>query len=167
MDKSNYVWYVSYGSNILFERFNIYLTGNNTSRFKLSNHVKTITDPPLDYRFIEIPYELYFAKKAARWENKGVAFIDPSAPGITYGKAYLITKEQFDSVMKQEGAWYSNKIVLDDIDGIKAMTFTSHERYDYVEPSKTYLNVIKEGLLEKYTKDVIEIYFNKKINNQS
>ena len=131
MNKDNYVWYVSYGSNILFERFNIYLTGIDSPRFKLSNPVKTIPDPPLEYKFIEIPYELYFAKRASRWEDKGVAFIDPNKPSKTYAKAYLITKEQFESVMSQEGAWYSNKIVLDDIDGIPAMTFTSHEQFSH------------------------------------
>ena len=67
--------------------------------------------------------------------------------------------------MSQEGAWYSNKIVLDDIDGIPAMTFTSHERYEFVEPSLTYLNVIKEGLLEHYSLEEVERYFKQAIKN--
>lgn len=47
---------------------------------------------------------MYFAKSSGNWENGGVAFIKTNLDEKkqTLGRMYLITKEQFIDVVKQE-----------------------------------------------------------------
>ena len=54
-----------------------------------------------------LPEELYFAKNSRTWDNKGVAFIkSASLPNyekkVTLGRKYLITKNQFIQIVRQE-----------------------------------------------------------------
>ncbi len=95
-----------------------------------------------------IPYRRYFARESGTWEGKGVAFLDPAVPGETLGRAWLITKEQFEDVNEQEGAWYSRQLGLAPIGGIPAVTFTERARSAETEPSTRYLEVIAQGTRE-------------------
>jgi hypothetical protein len=104
MIDENLVWYASYGSNLLRSRFLCYIQGGqpegaNRSYLGCSNNKSPEADKP-----ILIPHQLYFSKSSTIWENKGVAFIDqnPDHTKNTFGRIYLITKQQFKEVVLQE-----------------------------------------------------------------
>ena len=143
-----YVWYVSYGSNLLLERFLLYITGGYNKRIKVNQDGCDDKSLPLLSKNTIIPYRLYFANSSRTWNKGGVAFIDVNTPGQTYGRAYLITKEQLSQVQDQEGGWYQNKFYLGEIDGIPAYTLTSYVRYPKNTVDHKYENVITDGLVE-------------------
>ena len=102
----NYVWYAAYGSNLNTARFYTYLDG---TQFPLSTRKQfgcRDNDRPVREDTIQIPYELYFSKKASGWENKGVAFLKSmkSEAARTLCKIYLINKKQFTDVFLQENS---------------------------------------------------------------
>ena len=134
-----YVWYAAYGSNINRERFMEYI-----------NECTDKTEPKEDRPYM-IPYELYFASAVGRWERKGVAFINDEKAGITWGRAYKITMEQFKQIQEKEGCKYEKQLQLGEIDNLPIYTFTSpFVRGDIKEAGESYLNVIKNGLKEVY-----------------
>lgn len=104
MNMEKHVWYCSYGSNLLIERFRLYIEGGTADfidrDFKGCND-KTM--PVIDEGYL-IPHELYFSKKAKQWENKGVAFIEsnPNKEAKTYCRIYKVTLEQFIEIVQQE-----------------------------------------------------------------
>jgi hypothetical protein len=111
--KADYVWYATYGSNMLQERFLLYIKGGNCV-FNGKNYTgcrdKSL---PKDSKPIEITYNMYYANRSLSWGAGGVSFLDLSKPGKALGRMYLITKEQFEDVRRQEGGgsnWY-NEIV--------------------------------------------------------
>lgn len=159
------MYYVAYGSNMLNERFMNYIKGG-LCRFngKYYNSCKNISEPLKSIK-VNIPYDMYFSKNSSKWNESPVCFLDDSKSGFVYGKGYLITKEQFDDIQKQEGIyWYGKIINLGEIDGFQAYTFTndknlSHKGYESI--SKEYLKVLKLGLKETYnelTDEEIEKY---------
>jgi hypothetical protein len=98
------IWYCSYGSNLLFERFRLYIEGGEAAIVKKS--YRGCNDPTLPERsegYI-IPYELYFSKKSRQWENGGVAFIahGERRTAKTYCRIYRISADQFREVVQQE-----------------------------------------------------------------
>ena len=139
------VWYASYGSNLLHSRFMCYINGGTPEGS--SKHCPGCSDktPPQDCKPVTIPHELYFAKNSPSWEGKGVAFIKSQRDVNvqTLGRMYLITKEQFVQIVRQEngrspdnhrisidlgetiaqgesiikGGWYSRVIYLGEEDG--------------------------------------------------
>ncbi len=73
------------------------------------------------------------------------------------GRAYLITRGQFEQVQSQEGGWYSRVEELPNLpifQGIPAMTMTGDYRHAEQEPSEKYLEVIGRG--ENETKRLLE-----------
>ncbi len=159
------MYYVAYGSNMLNERFMNYVKGG-LCRFngKYYNSCKNISEPLKSIK-VNIPYDMYFSKSSSKWNESSVCFLDDSKSGFAYGKGYLITKEQFDDIQKQERIyWYGKIINLGEIDGFQAYTFTnneilSHKGYESI--SKEYLKVLKLGLKETYnelTDEEIEKY---------
>lgn len=159
------MYYVAYGSNMLNERFMNYIKGG-LCRFngKYYNSCKNISEPLKSIK-VNIPYDMYFSKSSSKWNESSVCFLDDSKSGFAYGKGYLITKEQFDDIQKQEGIyWYGKIINLGEIDGFQAYTFAndknlSHKGYESI--SKEYLKVLKLGLKETYnelTDEEIEKY---------
>lgn len=136
--ENEYVWYACYGSNINRERFYQYI-----------NSCKD-TSKPKSEESIVLPYELYFANKSAQWGNQGVAFIDSKTVGKTYGKMYLIKKDQFDEIKRKEGRNYSKEMEVGERDGLKIYTFTSSRRTGENVPSPQYLETIKVGLLDTW-----------------
>ncbi|ONI46484.1 hypothetical protein AN640_03395 [Candidatus Epulonipiscium fishelsonii] len=149
--KEEYVWYASYGSNILYERFLYYIRGG---RFNQREHIGCKnTRLPLKDEPILIPYSLYFGNNSSMWEGKGVAFLDTDQVGITMGRMYLITKDQFEDIWKQEGNhenWYNTIVHIGEKDGIEIVTFTNKQRRPSSSPGEAYLSIIKKGIAEIY-----------------
>lgn len=145
------IYYVSYGSNMLEERFLCYLQGGKC-RFNGINYKgcdnKSIY---LSSKSIVIPCKMYYSKFSTSWRGS-VSFLSEKA-GKTYAKAYLITKEQFEQIKKQEGLWYSHELELESIDGFEARTFTSDielEHKNFNEVNDKYKTVLKMGLKESF-----------------
>jgi len=149
----NLVWYACYGSNILSERFHLYIRGGYYATNGKTHNGCTDKTLPRNAKPILIPYESYYGQQSGSWVYQGrkcgVAFLDKTRPAVTVGRAYLITEEQFEEVRSQEGAgWYDERIFLGVDDGYKIYTFTHSTRYNDNIPSPDYLNVIKQGMRE-------------------
>lgn len=155
------IWYVSYGSNMLFERFRCYLEGG---RFRGNGREHTpcsSTRLPARKKAVKLPYSVYYGERSFSWENLGVAFLDTSKPGKAYGVAYLITKTQYLHILREENggrvpqkdsSWYGYEIMLKEIEGIPAMTFTSKSVRTKNDAGPLYKSVLLEGLIENYPK---------------
>lgn len=154
-----YIWYVSYGSNMLEERFLCYIEGG---RFEGSaSYREACEDPtrPLQKRAIDIPYDMYFGNYSGSWEGCGVSFLDTTKEGHALGVAYLITKDQFEHVAAEEnggrspgyGNWYEDIISLGEMDGFEMLTISNNELRDYNEPCEEYLNTLKRGIRENWS----------------
>ncbi len=149
-----HVWYVGYGSNLCEERFLCYIRGG---RFKLggglSEGCEDKTPPPANDS-IEIPFPIYFAKNADKWDKGGVAFIDSHVEnnGRTFGRMWKVTIEQFECVRDQEGrTWYDKKVKLGrHKDGSMIVTATNGTRLSETRPSASYLKTITLGLRETF-----------------
>jgi hypothetical protein len=159
-----HVWYVAYGSNLSSARFQRYIDGCRDS------------SSPTDWRLVEVPFQLVFARHDPWWEDGGVAFLDvdgtPPAGRATVGRAWRITGEQFLDVMAQEcelasgtfeeipvdvgavvlnpDAWYGEAIVLSSGADGPELTFTSANlaEHERVPPAPRYRATIIAGLQE-------------------
>src|SRR5579859_2057184 len=177
-NKDKYVWYASYGSNILEERFLCYIQGGQPDGSAKTYNGCNDKSLPVDSEEIYICSELYFAKKSKSWDNGGVGFIriDFEPQRQTLGRMYLITREQFVDVVRQETnnkelpsidfekaiangsfvyselSWYGNLIYLGIREEFPIFTFTNHENIAQInKPSKNYLRTIIRGIKESYT----------------
>ncbi len=158
--------YAAYGSNLLKERFLVYMKGG-----EYKNHFykgcKNKTEP-IDRGWMYVPYRLYFAKESSKWENKGVAFLtcekEEDKDYHALVRLWEIEEDQFDEIWEQEGkSWYHMKIYLGEKDGIKIYTITGCWLDEINPPSESYLQVIKDGLKEttNWDNDKIERYLKK------
>jgi hypothetical protein len=189
-ENHQYVWYASYGSNINPERFLCYIKGGQPEGSSQVEIGCKDTSLPVDESTFTIDRPLYFAKKAARWEAHGAAFIGlhEDKENRTYSKKYLITVEQFLDVVKQENngidfkidlhevqrkgskvfqrhSWYGNILFLGEEGGFPIYTFTAPWDINDVEwnkPSHAYLKTIIKGLSKDYIDDEIFTYFQNK-----
>jgi hypothetical protein len=100
----DYVWYASYGSNLLSSRFLCYIQGGIPEGAASEYQGCTDKAGPKDDKRIIIPHALYFSKSSNIWEGGGVAFIKvrKNEAVKTLGRMYLITAEQFIQVVRQE-----------------------------------------------------------------
>lgn len=170
------IWYVSYGSNLLAERFHTYLTGSDAAS-EFGAH-RPSPNPSLPQRetWLWIDYPLYFAGISQRWTGSA-AFVslDPDIANPSLAHGYLIDTEQFAHLMAIEnvvdrvdvelprtpGSWskmridqrgetfrgkYDALLRLPDIDGTPAMTFTSSIVREKGVPAERYLATIRRGL---------------------
>lgn len=151
------VWYVAYGSNLSYARFLCYIQGGtapNGSEYEGCDDKGELFATCA----LKLPYERYYANSSGSWGGKGVAFLDVNRKqGETLGRAYLITRGQFEQVQSQEGGWYSRVEELPNLpifQGIPAMTMTGDYRHAEQEPSEKYLEVIGRG--ENETKRLLE-----------
>lgn len=149
--RDNLVWYVAYGSNIKYERFMTYIQGG-TCRFNGRTY-RGCTDhsAPLASTNFPLPHDVYFGNESPSWFDGGVAFLDTSKPGHAFGRAYLITREQFEQLHAAEGsgpAWYPDVVKVGEISGIPALTFTNNVRREPNEPDSDYVEVFMDGLLD-------------------
>jgi len=158
------VWYVAYGSNLSSARFSWYVDRCRD------------TTPPRRWAAIEAPHRLLFARTSARWEDAGVAFLDPvPTPGVrTLGRAWLLTREQFADVLAQEcglpvgslevppleaacvvaqpGHWYGCMVAMGRREGWPMVTFTDESAATLAPggPGPAYQAVIADGLAEAH-----------------
>lgn len=149
--KSTHVWYVCYGSNLLHERFMTYVAGGYCKHNGCTYPGCSNTTPPLSERTVTIPYEIYFGNESSSWGNSGAAFLDTNASGKTWGRAYLITRDQYEQIHRMEGcgsSWYNQEITLGEMSGIPMVTFTNAGRRPANAPSSQYLEVMRLGLEE-------------------
>ncbi|MFA5837005.1 MAG: hypothetical protein WC837_08635 [Bellilinea sp.] len=182
------IWYASYGSNLLYkDGFLCYIKGGIRKSASQSEGGCKDKTPPRKTTNINMPYLLYFAERAPRWNGGGVAFIGLSKndDSLTAGRMYLITKEQFRDVIKQENgnqeisvdfddvikkgsnvfrkSWYGNIIYLGENDRYPIFTFTHYKDFGSQtlnKPSPGYIQIIAAGLKESYnwTDDQIADY---------
>ncbi len=143
--------YAAYGSNLLKERFMVYIKGGEFC----GNRYRGCRDKtePEDFGWMYVPYRLYFAKKSPRWENKGVAFLscekekDPQYHAVV--RLWKISESQFSDIHGQEGkSWYYKILELGEKDGLKIKTITGCWINELNAPSEKYLDIIKRGLKE-------------------
>lgn len=150
MAEQNKIWYVCYGSNLLEERFAMYIKGG-TCPYN-GKHYNGCTDKTMPTKSVpvEIPYDMYLGNYSSSWKGS-VSFLDISKKGKAYGRAYLVTKDQFEELWKAEGkGWYDKDIPLAPIDGIPAITFTHSSLFPFHSVSYSYLYVLAMGLMETY-----------------
>ncbi len=162
----NYLIYAAYGSNLLKERFMVYIKGG-LYHGKYYEGSKDKTDPQ-DLGWMYVPHRLYFAKRSSRWGYGGVAFLsckkekDTNLYAIV--RLWKVSEQQFEDIKKQEGpTWYNVELELGEKDGLIIKTITGCWETEINKPSDDYLNVIKEGLKEttKWSDDKIEEYIRK------
>ena len=173
----DYVWYASYGSNLCYERFICYLEGGKAPGAKRKQRGARDNSEPIDERAVFIPHALYFSQHSRTWNDGGVAFIDPRKdPSIqTWGRAYLITRAQFEDVFFQENGsetealdwtsllaqgtlshgdrWYHQILQVGELEDKPILTFTHStnlEERGYNPPSDAYLQTIVNGICETY-----------------
>lgn len=177
--EKEHIWYASYGSNLLEDRFLCYIQGGKPEgSVKSYSGCKDKTLPAQNEEIL-INAEMYFAKNSKNWENGGVAFIQTNFnEGMqTLGRMYLITIEQFIDVIKQEidfegeitidfdktikdgslvfkeGSWYGNIIYLGNHNDTPIFTFTHQVNISTItKPSVKYLNTIIRGIHETYSR---------------
>ena len=153
-----YVWYVSYGSNMLYERFLCYIEGgafeDSSYRFPCRD-----TTAPVERKAVEIPHDMYFGNQSGSWRGCGVSFLDTSKKGHALGVAYLITREQFEHVAAEEnggrfpdgyGNWYEDIRTLGEMDGYEMVTVTNDELRPYKKPCEEYLKTLKRGIRQNW-----------------
>lgn len=153
-----YVWYVSYGSNMLSKRFMCYIEGGSFEESRYHPPCEDIT-PPVAVKAVEIPYSMYFGNTSGSWHGSGVSFLDVTQPGKALGVAYLITRRQFEHVSRRENdgrkpqpgyGWYEDIISLGEMDGFEVRTITNRHLRSYNEPFLDYLETLKRGIRENW-----------------
>jgi hypothetical protein len=191
MNNENYVWYASYGSNLNQDRFMCYIRGGTPEGSSQMETGCRDQEPPIKDKAVSIPYPLYFAKSSTRWSDGGVAFLglQEDKEQISLGRMYLVTREQFIDIVRQENdgieieinfekvkekgsaviadSWYGNIVYLGENDDYPIFTFTAPWDIHEVEvnaPSKEYLTTIIKGMREVYDDADEEIvnYFSRK-----
>lgn len=179
------VWYAAYGSNLLRERFEVYLTGGRIPGATEQQPQAGARDssPPADDRPVAIHHTLYFAHRSSRWGNGGVAFLDPrpETGRRTLGRAWNISLGQLADVYRQEnrftpeleidleqlttrgsldllGSTYGRLLHVGELDDLPLITFTTAERHAENNPAhRSYLDVIRQGLAESWATHPREI----------
>lgn len=151
---NDYVWYASYESNLLYERFITYIKGGNCKFNGVDYPGCSDKSLPRDSSPITIPYNMYYGNKSSSWGNGGVSFLDIEDKGQALGRMYLITRNQLEDISRQEGRgenWYNHSVKLGEQDGIEIITITNKGRREFHKPSNAYLDVIRRGIKETYT----------------
>ena len=181
------VWYVCYGSNLLEERFLCYVRGGVIPGNVLSERGAKDTSLPVRSEKCTIDHELFFSTPIKKWFGSGVAYINPqkikqtkkNKVGVTLGRRYLITLEQFLDVVRQEnslpadrevpinfdrlrsegsqvvfpGNYYGRLLYLGDMDGYPSYSFTcvpDMEEMEHAPLFGPYYDVIAKGLKETF-----------------
>jgi hypothetical protein len=193
MDQNQeYIWYASYGSNLQEERFHYYIIGGSPVGSKKVYEGCKDRTLPINNQEIIINSELYFAKKSKVWNNGGVCFIKINFDKntTTLGRMYLITKDQFIDVVKQETggteelkidfekvklngsliikekSWYGNIIFLGISSDFPIFTFTNEANLEvFNKPDDSYLKTIIKGIKQTYnlsSNEIVSYLSNKK-----
>lgn len=159
------IWYVSYGSNMLAERFDTYIRGGVAPGSMKNNPGCCDSSPALDSRAVILPGGLFYATESRVWGYGGCAFLDSSLPGYTFARAWLVSGEQFEDIVTQEcggnprtddpvlqaddllsggevsvgDRLYGRGFIVGSIEGVPAATFTSPLLYEEAREGCSYL----------------------------
>lgn len=155
--EGEYVWYVSYGSNMLEDRLRYYIQGGLCHYNHRAYKPCTDISMPRESRPVMIPYDMYYANyDMGSWRNSAVSFLDLSEEGCSYGRAYKIKRSQLEEIHEKEGKganWYPECIRLEDIDGLEAYTFAGHDvkkKESLERVSAEYALTLFMGMRETY-----------------
>ena len=144
------VWYCSYGSNLLEERFKLYIEGGTSPLVNKIYDGCTDKTMPTKSKLYKINYEMYFAEKAEFWEDKAVAFIShKKGNSFTYARLYLITVEQFHEIVTQENTQFSSSSISKLID-LKELESKGSLLLGSPDENKLYGKVILVGTEEGF-----------------
>lgn len=159
------IWYAVYGSNLCKKRFMYYVEGGdceaNGRHYDGCRMKYLVSDEEFRAWF---PGQMYFGNTSGTWNDKGVAFYDPSASGRTFMRMYKVTREQLWDIQGQESRkpeWYGRIMALGiHADGCPIYTLTSEFRHSFNAPDISYLSLISQALVEEngFTKEEAEAY---------
>lgn len=100
------VWYAAYGSNMLTERFMLYIRGGVLEQTGRIHEGARDPKPPSRNVPIWLPGTVYFATESTTWPGTGRALYDPEASQTNNTKsaarAWLIENDQFLDLVAQE-----------------------------------------------------------------
>ena len=172
------VWYASYGSNLLAERFGYYLSGGamplGDGSSQSGHHVGARDSTPASADMLwTVPHQLGFGGNSAQWGGGGVAHIDPEVgTGEAHVRMWQVTPDQFDDIAAQENGlapgslsvdhaaavahghldvserWYGRVMYCGHVEGHPVLTFTGATLRAPSAPGPAYLRVVGRGLLE-------------------
>jgi len=103
--KDVFVWYASYGSNLLEARFNCYLFGGRVDGMSKDAHGARDSTPATESVVLRMPYRVFFAHaRESFWGFGGVAMLDlrPTDPHEALIRLYKVTLHQFNDIVAQE-----------------------------------------------------------------
>jgi len=96
----NKLIYAAYGTNLLKERFMVYIQGGKFKKIEYSGCTDKTEPEDLGWQYV--PYRLYFAKQSPRWHDSGVAFlsfekeINPDYYAVV--RLWKISQSQFEDI---------------------------------------------------------------------
>lgn len=97
------VWYAAYGSNLHWPRFRCYLAGGRPAGSDRVHRPCADPRPPRATAPATLPFPLRFAGVSPTWGG-GIAFLDVRRrDAATRACLYLITRDQFATVVAAEG----------------------------------------------------------------
>lgn len=196
-----FVWYASYGSNVNSDRFHCYIQGgkpNGSTKNHAGCEDKTLPTQTIP---VDLGRQVFFAGKSeSHWGSGAYAFLRITAPRdselparikawgtkrepptphpwVSYGRMYLITRQQFEEVVAQENNckvkprinWtefneqesfdlgtygqqgeYTLMVRVGEKDGWPICTFTSPDADHMIpaEPARAYSETIIRGLID-------------------
>lgn len=188
-----FVWYVSYGSNMLRQRFEAYIRGGYVPGSDKWHHGCRDREFSGRSRSTLLDGIVFYASSSSVWGDGGCAFWDGQQPGNVLARAWLVTRSQFDDIHLQEngrnpqkdaalldtglllrtgevmdaGSLYGRAVVVGNMEGLPAVTFTSPLGFstavssttEYLagrafvpnEPSPAYSSVIRRGIEQMLT----------------
>jgi hypothetical protein len=155
MDPEDLAWYVAYGSNLRLVRFRCYLAGGCPHGARRTYEGCRNPADPVAVAPVTIPGRLLFAGESRVWTG-GIAFYDPDGTGKVAGRAYLLTRGQFDDVAAQENR-YDVVVHVGAREGHPMLTITSNAVPSPAAPAATYLWSITDGLREAHGWDAPRI----------
>lgn len=175
------LWYVGYGSNLDRDRFHRYLSGGQAEGAQVSVPGARDATPPAEERAVLVPGRMFFGWTSKTWGG-GVSFLDALADDTAYGRAYLLTEQQFADVAAQEmhqppgsdldltqvlgqqrhtfgPGRYETVHLLGELDGLPMLTFTVDDpaQLEPNAPVAGYLATIARGLRHTHDLDTEEI----------
>lgn len=96
------VYYASYGSNLYFDRMNVYIQGGSPNGGKTVYEGARDKTPIIESIPVALPGTVHYAGASTVWDGGGVAFLDSTTRGQSLGRAHLISAGQFDDVVFAE-----------------------------------------------------------------
>jgi len=153
VSRNDFVWYASYGSNLIYERLVVYIKGGKCKFNGVTYDGCKNKSLPKDTRPVTIPYKMYYGNESSPWGIGGISFLDTQGRGQSLGRMYLITEEQFEDISKQEGHeedLYNQSLSLGEYNGVEIVTISNSNTRPYNNPSDNYLRVVQMGIKETY-----------------